>query len=130
MGNVETRNAMSDSVANLTDDQERKIAAVEKKIRTSSYGAPPESWIVANNARPAPASAVRFKNSGNIMRVGHRFQRPCVTIEGQWLVIQSLWMIPRWGVVPWVCYPLKRTKRFSYLAGGAFVDAEFDPEES
>jgi hypothetical protein len=115
----------------LTDEQERKIARVEKRIQCSNYGEPPEDWISKSKGRPAPAPAVRFRKSGRTMRVGHRYDREGCFPEGRWVVIQSLWMVPRTGIVAWVCFPLQRSPKFrhTWMFAGHFVDAEFEPEE-
>jgi hypothetical protein len=130
MGDVETRYAMSDSVADLTDEQERKIARVEKQIRNSDYGAPSAEWIKKSKARPTPADIVRFRKSDRTMRIGHRYEREGCHVEDRWVVIQSLWMIPRMGVVAWVCFPLNRSRkhRHTWMFAGDFVDAEFSSD--
>lgn len=131
MGNVKTRNAMSDSVADLTDEQERKIARVEKQIRNSDYGAPTAEWIEKSKARPAPAHVVRFRKSNRILRVGHRYEREGCHVEGRWVVIQSLWLIPQMGIVAWVCFPLNRSRkhRHTWMFACDFVDAEFESND-
>lgn len=114
----------------LTAEQERKIARVEKKIQTSQYGAPSSEWIEKIKARAAPSTAVRFKKSNRILRVGHRYERESCAIEGRWVVIQSLWMVSRWGVIAWVCFPLNDSRnKCSWIVAGDFVDAEFEAED-
>jgi hypothetical protein len=111
----------------LTAEQERKVACVEKQIQTSDYGAPSSEWIEKIKARAAPDTAVRFRKSNRILRVGHRYMRESWTIEGRWVVIQSLWMVPNLGVIAWVCYPLNDSrKQCSWIFAGDFVDAEFE----
>jgi hypothetical protein len=114
----------------LTDDQERKVARVEKRIRTSDYGAPSAEWIEKSKARPAPAAAVRFGKGDRTLRVGHRYERDGCFVEGRWVVIQSLWMIPQMGIVAWVCFPLLRSRRHTWMFAGDFIDAEFEPDEA
>lgn len=116
----------------LTDEQERKIARVEKRIRTSDYGAPPAEWIEKSKARPAPAPAVRFGKGDRTLRVGHRYERDGAFVEGRWVVIQSLWMIPQMGIVAWVCFPLIRSlkHRHTWMFAGDFIDAEFETDEA
>lgn len=116
----------------LTDEQARKISSVEKRIRTSNYGAPSAEWIEKSKARPAPAPGVRFGKGDRTLRVGHRYERDGAFVEGRWVVIQSLWMIPQMGIVAWVCFPLIRSRkhRHTWMFAGDFIDAEFQPDEA
>ena len=120
---------MSDDPRPLSNEHERLISMAEKRIQKTSAGFPPNSWIETKQAKLVSADSIRYLNTGQILRVGHRYDRgtDCMT-EGRWVVVHSFWSIPKWGIVPWVCYPLIKGHKNDYLMGADFRDVELNPE--
>jgi hypothetical protein len=114
----------------LTEEQERKIARAERRIQRSERGFPPEHWIERKKAKLVSAVAIRYRDNGKILRVGHRHDRGSDYFpEGRWVIVHSFWRIPKWGIMVWVYYPLGQRGHYDNLMGSEEENVELNPPD-